>query len=127
MATQTVTTEDGREMAVPDTVTITVNIGKRTRHDKGYITDEQMTLSTPYGWYINEEIPALLSRFIQNPQLETKQGDIRKWVCPAGQHIKPEKFKELVEKEDGITVTRHQENCGRHNTTRLELEIEVNQ
>lgn len=120
---KTVVTDDGREFKVPDTIPFRISIGKKTRTDKGYITDEMMTLTSPSGWLIGEEIPQPLRGLIQNPQIKYNSGDNRVWECPAGQHIKPKRFKKLVEKEDGLSIDYFRENEGRHNQTRMAVKV----
>lgn len=120
---ETVVTDDGREFQVPDTIPFRISIGRKTRMDKGYVTDEMMTLTSPSGWLIGEEIPQPLRRLIQNPQLEYDEGDNRVWECPAGQHSRPHRFKEMLESEDGIEIDYFRENEGRHNETRIAIDV----
>lgn len=122
---ETVVTEDGREMQIPDTVQFDISIGRKTRMDKGYVTDEMMTVNSPAGWLVGEEIPNPLRRYIQNPQLETDRGDIRVWECPAGQFIRPEKLKSILEKEDGVEIDYIREDEGRHDETRISLQVKT--
>ena len=123
MADSVITTEDGREFEKPDTIPFRIQIGERRRPDKGYITDEQMVISTPTGWLLHEEIPQPLRQYIDSPDIESKSGDNRKWVCPAGQHIKPDRLKEIIQQEDDIQIDYWRENEGRFNQTRIALQV----
>jgi hypothetical protein len=121
---KTIITEDGREMEVPDQIQFRIEIGRKNRMDKGYITDEMMTLSSPSGWLIGNEIPQPLRGVIQNPQIESEQGDIRVWECPAGSHAKPNRFKSMLEFRDGIEIESYEEDVGRkNNKTRIRVQI----
>lgn len=123
--TSKIVTEDGRKMEKPEYIPFKITIGKKTRVNKGYITDELMTINTPSGWLINEEIPDPLRRFITKPELVSEMGDIRVWECPAGSHIKPERLRRILNKEEGIKVESYRENEGRHNETRIDLKVDT--
>lgn len=119
----TIVTDDGREFEIPDTIPFKISIGRKTRMEKGYVTDEMMTVDTPSGWLIGEEIPKPLRGLIQNPQIEYSSGDNRVWECPAGQHSRPKQFKKLLESRDGIEIDYFRENEGRHDETRIAVEV----
>jgi len=121
--TKTVVASDGRKFEKPDTIPFKIHIGRKTRMDKGYVTDEMMTLSTPSGWLIGEKIPQPLRGLVQNPQLESSNGDNRMWECPAGQHSRPDRFKEILESRDGIEIDYFRENEGLHDETRIAVEV----
>jgi len=102
----TITTDDGREFSKPEKVPFMIKIGRRRRPDKGYITDEQMVLTAPCGWLLKESIPQPLKQYIDSPEIESKSGDNRKWVCPNGHYMqettRPERWrnKEVICKGD---------------------------
>lgn len=122
--TEKVVTEDGREFEKPEKVKFVLHIGKH--RNNSYITDELMTVTTPTGWFTGDKIPENLRRYCSNPNLETKQGDIRKWKIPAGQHIKPDRFRNILEKDENIEITKWNEKCGDLDQTRIELEVKIN-
>jgi len=119
----TITTDNGREFSKPEKVPFMIKIGRRRRPDKDYITDEQMVLTAPCGWLLEESIPKPLSKYVTNPGLESKHGDNRKWACPAGSHSKPEQLKEILEDAEGIEIDYWRENEGRYNQTRAAVQV----